>query len=248
MFSRRDCSAELPLEPLWRLPSLETTYRGKLFFFHISVPFPLTLAPLSGNFIGTKERPRNTPTTTKRGHFQVWWWLYTHLSANATQSQCSCSVLVPWVALLSEAWENSNKFMKLKLFALFFFVSLKHSPPPSPLQHVSIHSALTSLPWVLREMCILENKQIITCAKQNVGFYPQGMDLPYSPSVLENKSAVYVQIVRFIRSKVWKFRTYDPSRSVLISVNSDSAYPLTISNFFFVLFCFEVFRWQIMLE
>lgn len=28
-----------------------------------------------------------------------------------------------------------------------------------------------------------------------------------------------------------------PRRSVLISVNSDSAYPLTISNFFF-LFCF----------
>lgn len=216
MFSRRDCSAESPLEPLWRLPSLETTYRGKLFFFHISVPFPLTLAPLSGNFIGTKERPRNTPTTTKRGHFQVWWWLYTHLSANATQSPMLLQRPSPVSGVVIWSMGKFKQIHEVKIVcSFFFFVSLKHSPPPSPLQHVSIHSALTSLPWVLREMCILENKQIITCAKQNVGFYPQGMDLPYSPSVLENKSAVYVQIVRFIRSKVWKFRTYDPSKVCL---------------------------------
>lgn len=216
MLSRRDCSAELPLEPLWRLPSLETTYRGKLFFFHISVPFPLTLAPLSGNFIGTKERPRNTPTTTKRGHFQVWWWLYTHLSANATQSPMLLQRPSPVSGVVIWSMGKFKQIHEVKIVcSFFFFVSLKHSPPPSPLQHVSIHSALTSLPWVLREMCILENKQIITCAKQNVGFYPQGMDLPYSPSVLENKSAVYVQIVRFIRSKVWKFRTYDPSKVCL---------------------------------
>lgn len=189
--------------------------QGQTFFFCISVPFPLTLAPLSGNFIETKERPRNTPTPTKRGHFQVWWWLYTHLSANATQSPMLLQRPSPVSGVVIWSMGKFKQIHEVKIVCSFFFVSLKQSPPPSPPQHVSIHSALTSLPWVLREMCILENKQIITCAKQNVGFYPQGMDLPYSPSVLENKSAVYVQIVRFIRSKVWKFRTYDPSKVCL---------------------------------
>lgn len=195
--------------------------QGQTFFFPYfsSLSFDITLAPLSGNFIGTKERPRNTPTPTKRGHFQVWWWLYTHLSANATQSPMLLQRPSPVSGVVIWSLGKFKQIHEVKIvcsFFFFFFCIFKSLPSSFPSSAcVSIHSALTSLPWVLREMCILENKQIITCAKQNVGFYPQGMDLPYSPSVLENKSAVYVQIVRFIRSKVWKFRTYDPSKVCL---------------------------------
>lgn len=120
MFSRRDCSAESPLEPLWRLPSLETTYRGKLFFFRISVPFPLTLAPLSGNFIETKERPRNTPTPTKRGHFQVWWWLYTHLSANATQSPMLLQRPSPVSGVVIWSMGKFKQIHEVKIVCSFF--------------------------------------------------------------------------------------------------------------------------------
>lgn len=142
MFSRRDCSAESPLKPLWHLPSLETTYRGKLFFFPYfsSLSFDITLAPLSGNFIGTKERPRNTPTPTKRGHFQVWWWLYTHLSANATQSPMLLQRPSPVSGVVIWSLGKFKQIHEVKIvcsfFFFFFFVSLKHSPPPSPPQHV----------------------------------------------------------------------------------------------------------------
>lgn len=43
--------------------------QGQTFFFRISVPFPLTLAPLSGNFIETKEETKKHPHPHQKGAF-----------------------------------------------------------------------------------------------------------------------------------------------------------------------------------
>lgn len=106
--------------------------QGQTFFFHISVPFPLTLAPLSGNFIGTKERPRNTPTTTKRGHFQVWWWLYTHLSANATQSPMLLQRPSPVSGVVIWSMGKFKQIHEVKIVCSFFFCIFKALPSSFP--------------------------------------------------------------------------------------------------------------------
>lgn len=122
--------------------------QGQTFFFPYfsSLSFDITLAPLSGNFIGTKERPRNTPTPTKRGHFQVWWWLYTHLSANATQSPMLLQRPSPVSGVVIWSLGKFKQIHEVKIVCSFFVI-FKSTPLLLPLVSMCfICSALPSLP------------------------------------------------------------------------------------------------------
>lgn len=122
------------------MSSLGTYYlQGQTFFFSYfsSLFFDITLAPRSGSLIGTKEKdqelPRLLPPQPPNGHFQAWWWLYTHCQLTLDRAKRSCSVcgavsVTRWRHL--KGWGNSNKFMKIKLFAHFcIFKTLPSSSP-----------------------------------------------------------------------------------------------------------------------
>lgn len=144
----------------WRLPSLDTYYlqRQTFFFFFSyfsSLSFDITLAPHSGNFIVTQEGDQETPPT-KRWHFQAWWWLYTNLSTNATQSRLLSLCSSPeWNKVaLSESMGKFKQIHEVKIVCSVF-VSLKPSPPPPPRQHV-FHTFCPHISAMgSQEMCIL---------------------------------------------------------------------------------------------
>lgn len=118
------------------LPWTLTTFTGAnfFFFFHISASFDITLAPHSGNFIEHKETKKHPPYT-KRGRTSRPGDGYTPIYQPMLQRASRPLSLCPSPAhgtrrRYQKAWGNSNKFMKLKLFA-HFLLSLKALPSSS---------------------------------------------------------------------------------------------------------------------
>lgn len=136
MFTRRDCSAEWPLKSFIvasSFPRHLLLTGANFFFFRISASFDITLAPHSGNFIEHKETKKHPPPkggTSRPGDGYIPIYQPTLQRASRPLSLCP-SPERGTRRRYQKAWGNSNKFIKLKLFA-HFLLSLKALPSSSP--------------------------------------------------------------------------------------------------------------------
>lgn len=135
-FTRRDCSVECPLKSFTvasSFPRHLLLTGANFFFFHISASFDITLAPHSGNFIEHKETKKHPPP---KGGALPGLAMAIHPFINQCYKEPADRSLCPSPAhgtrrRYQKAWGNTNKFMKLKLFA-HFLLSLKALPSSSP--------------------------------------------------------------------------------------------------------------------
>lgn len=150
MLTRRGCSAGSPLELLWCLPLILTTYGGKLCFSSFSsLSFDIALTTHSGSLIGTQEgdqepspRPQ-TKTKTNRhsrpgdGDAPIY-----QLTLERAESSRSVSRCHEYNKMTSS--ERTGKFKQIHessncLLTFASFETLPSSPPSSSSSACGLH-------------------------------------------------------------------------------------------------------------